>query len=347
MRFILRLRAVLILAALVACDCSPTASTPTPTASATTTAPESPQATTSAATAPTTTLAATPTGTPVSLPTQALLSAPSRDVVWTLVGGARLFLSIDRGATWSERGLPAGAQSGEIAFANDRDGVILGAAPRITPCPQQQPTLWSTRDGGATWAKVSPRGIADEGCKTGPAMIDAQRAFLGASGGASAPAIYRTTDGGATWAAATLPDPPGFASQPGAADLRTGVVRTFANVAVVQVTGQTNARQFDYVYRSTDAGVAWSYVGSPPRNLPVAFVTASRWLQIIVPEESSETTDAGATWHALVTDYGQTAPVAPQVVFGDAEVGYASVRGSIQRTTDGGVHWTRVGTPGT
>jgi len=344
MRFVLRLCAVLMLAALVACACSPTASAPTPTAS---TAPASPQATTAATTTPTMTPAATPTGTPVPFPTQALLSAPSRDVVWTLVGGTRLFLSIDRGATWSERGLPAGAQSGEIAFANDRDGVILSAAPGNTPCPQQQPALWSTRDGGATWAKLSPRGIADEGCKTGPTMIDAQRAYLGASGGASAPAIYRTTDGGATWAAATLPDPPGFASQPGAGGLRTGVVRIFANVAVVQVTGQTNARQFDYIYRSNDAGVTWSYVGSPPRSLPVAFVTASRWLQIIVPAESSETTDAGATWHAFVTDYGQAAPVAPQVVFGDAEVGYASVRGSIQRTTDGGVHWTGVGTPGT
>lgn len=344
MRLVLRLCAVLILAALVACACSPTASAPTPTAS---TAPASPQASTTATTTPTTTPAPTPTGTPVPFPTQALLSAPSRDVLWTLVGGTRLFLSIDRGATWSERGLPAGAQFGEIAFANERDGVMLGAAPGGTPCPQQQPTLWSTRDGGATWAKLNPRGIADEGCKTGPAMIDAQRAFLGASGGASAPAIYRTTDGGATWAAATLPDPPGFASQPGAGGLRTGVVRIFANIAVVQVTGQTNARQFDYIYRSTDAGVTWSYVGSPPRNLPVAFVTATRWLQIIVPAESSETTDAGATWHAFVTDYGQAAPVAPQVVFGDAEVGYASVRGSIQWTTDGGVHWTAMRTPGT
>jgi photosystem II stability/assembly factor-like uncharacterized protein len=74
------------------------------------------------------------------------------------------------------------------------------------------PTPWSTRDGGATWAKLSPRGIADEGCKTGPAMIDAQRAFLGASGAASASAIYRTIDGGAIWAAATLPDPPATAT---------------------------------------------------------------------------------------------------------------------------------------
>jgi photosystem II stability/assembly factor-like uncharacterized protein len=344
MMIIVRLPAVLMLAVVVGSACSPATSTPTPTASAPTTATRSPEVTTPATTA---TPAATVTGTPVPLPTQALLSAPSRDVVWTLVGGTRLFLSIDRGTTWSERQLPVGGQFGEIAFANDRDGLLLSAAPANTPCPPQQPTLWSTRDGGATWTKLSPRGIADDGCKTGPAMIDAPRAFLGASGGASAPAIYRTADGSATWAAATLPDAPGFASQPGASGLRTGVVRAFASVALLQVTGQTNARQFDYLYRSTDTGITWSHVGSPPRNLPVAFVTASRWLQIIVPAESFETTDAGATWHAFVTDYGQAAPVGPQVVFGDADVGYASVRGSIQRTTDGGVHWMGVRTPGT
>lgn len=54
-----------------------------------------------------------------------------------------------------------------------------------------------------------------------------------------------------------------------------------------------------------------------------------------------------ATWHAFVTNYGRTAPVAPQVVFGDAEVGYASARGSIQGTSDAGVHWMGVRTPGT
>ncbi len=37
----------------------------------------------------------------------------------------------------------------------------------------------------------------------------------------------------------------------------------------------------------------------------------------------------------------------PFVVFGDAEVGYATVRGSIQRTVDGGAHWERIDTPGT
>jgi len=47
------------------------------------------------------------------------------------------------------------------------------------------------------------------------------------------------------------------------------------------------------------------------------------------------------------TDYSQAAPIAPQIVFGDAMVGYATVRGEIQRTTDGGAHWTKIKTPGT
>jgi len=43
----------------------------------------------------------------------------------------------------------------------------------------------------------------------------------------------------------------------------------------------------------------------------------------------------------------QAAPVAPQTTFGDSLVGYATVRGSIQRTVDGGAHWVMIKTPGT
>jgi photosystem II stability/assembly factor-like uncharacterized protein len=79
----------------------------------------------------------------------------------------------------------------------------------------------------------------------------------------------------------------------------------------------------------------------------VTFVSASRWLELIVPGESVETTDAGRTWRAYPSDYSQAAPVAPQIVFGYSLVGYATVRGSIQHTIDGGVHWTSINTPGT
>ena len=76
-----------------------------------------------------------------------------------------------------------------------------------------------------------------------------------------------------------------------------------------------------------------------------AFVSELRWLQI-APGAFRETTDGGATWRALSSDYSQAAGVAPTVVFADALVGYATVRGAIQRTVDGGSRWTVVETPG-
>lgn len=74
-------------------------------------------------------------------------------------------------------------------------------------------------------------------------------------------------------------------------------------------------------------------------------VTATRWL--VYGQPWQESTDAGRSWHPFASDYVTAAPVAPTVVFADARVGYATVRGDLQRTEDGGVHWTRLHTPGT
>jgi photosystem II stability/assembly factor-like uncharacterized protein len=79
----------------------------------------------------------------------------------------------------------------------------------------------------------------------------------------------------------------------------------------------------------------------------VVFVTSSRWLKLIDPERSIETTDAGATWHRYSSDFSQAAPVATFFVFADSRVGYGTVRGGITRTADGGLHWTPLETPGT
>src|SRR5438309_7356685 len=103
-----------------------------------------------------------------------------------------------------------------------------------------------------------------------------------------------------------------------------------------------------YIYRSIDGAASWSFVTTaPPSDGFVIFVTVTRWITISAPGDSKETTDGGITWHAFATDYSQGAPIAPDIVFGDAQGGYATVRGAIQRTTDGGAHWTTIKTPGT
>ncbi|HXC77602.1 MAG TPA: hypothetical protein VNU19_11170, partial [Candidatus Acidoferrum sp.] len=106
---------------------------------------------------------------------------------------------------------------------------------------------------------------------------------------------------------------------------------------------------FQDVYRSTDGGATWAFGTAPPPYGQIAFVTASRWIQLLPPGSARETTNAGASWHQYPSDYSQAAPIAPQVVFADSKVGYATARGSIARTLDGGLHWnwTAVKSPGT
>lgn len=162
---------------------------------------------------------------------------------------------------------------------------------------------------------------------------DAQRGWLATGDTVSAPKIWRTTDGGLDWTAASLGDfrltPP---SEPA---LRVASLKSFGNIVLAFIP--------PYVYGSIDGGVSWAYItAARGASHSIGFVTSSRWVELISPDQSSETTDGGQTWHSLNTDYSQAAPIAPQVVFGDGNVGYATVRGAIQRTADGGVHWEMI-----
>jgi photosystem II stability/assembly factor-like uncharacterized protein len=288
-----------------------------------------------------------PTSTPIALPTTAQFSAPSSYVVWALVANTVLFRSTDRGGTWQRRPLPPSADVqgvSELSFLDDRQGWLLQSGSAATQCEVQTTTIWHTSDAGSTWQRVDARGIADSQCKDHLSFVDPTHGFLDAGDPNHAPLIYRTADAGRTWIASrALPDPPGFTTGTAGHVLEPGRVDALGSTLLVTAQGPDSE---SYVFRSTDAGVTWTYAATlPDAGGSVAFVTATRWVQL--GTSSNETLDAGRTWHPYPSDYSQAAPIGPDVVFGDPQVGYATVRGSLQRTLDGGLHWSLLGTPGT
>lgn len=324
---------------------------PTTTVSSTPSATPAPSTPVSSAATSTPLATATPTAAAspgvlappaIAYPIPVQLTASSGGVVWVLVGGRWLYRSTDGGATWTQRGLP-GTGTYEQSFVSDREGFVI-AVGIPEPCASLNGGMWHTTDGGATYESFTATGLQGiQGCPAGLAFADARAGWIGASFNFGRYGIARTSDGGHTWLPAVGLEPP--ANTTLAAPF--GVVRAFGSTLLVQ-TGRNasqSAQPSGLVFRSLDVGASWNYLLSGPDQL--SFVTATRWISLGGPGQSQESTDAGATWHPFTTDYSQAAPVAPVVLFVDAQTGYASnSRGAIQRTIDGGLHWSPVRSPG-
>ncbi len=287
---------------------------------------------------------------PIPMPSTAELSAPSANVIWALVDYQYLYRSTDRGATWEQRPVPAAFQyfPPDISFVSDTEGWFGISGEPAGDCTAESITIWHTADAGVTWQALGSNGIANAQCKFGLSFVDPNHGFLSAWDPNHAPLIYRTTDGGQKWTASrNLSDPPGFKTTCECIALQAGLVRAFGSTLLVPVWQQSGPGP-QYVFRSTDGGGTWTYLASAkdPNN-NVDFVTVSRWLELIGPGQSVETTNAGVSWHFYKSDYSQAAPIAADLVFADSLVGYATVRGGIARTVDGGLHWIAIKTPGT
>ena len=341
------MRRYLVIAAVLIVGCTPVVSglTPSPVIASPTQTPVLPTPSPSVV---------TPTGIPY--PSVSAISAPSASVVWVVTDDARLFRSSDQGNNWEERTMlahpPIGR--GSISFANDQDGWFLNGFPPGTQCQQQGFELWHTTDGAATWgllAQGTPPGPGANGisfgqCKGAPSFADSLHGVLPAMDTTTPPTIYRTDDGGQSWTGQRIPDPPGFTTSGGGNALQPGRASWFGSTILFDALTYVDAKTNRHVFRSNDAGKTWAQVrivADAPQQ--VVFVTPVRWLRFSRPV--LETIDQGLTWHAYATNYQQGAtPVSPNVVFASGSVGYAAVRLGLQRTVDGGEHWTALRMPG-
>jgi photosystem II stability/assembly factor-like uncharacterized protein len=296
------------------------------------------------------------TPTPIPFPSVSAISAPSADVVWVVTDDLRLFRSADQGDSWEERAMPAHPPTGRdsVSFANDEEGWFLNGFVPGTQCQQQAFELWHTTDGAASWtllARVEPGpgaiGISFGQCKGAVSFTDPLRGVLPAMDTTTPPTMYRTSDGGQSWTGQRIPDPPGFTTSGGGNALQPGRASWFGSTLLFDALTYVEGKPNRHVFRSNDSGKTWAQVRIvADATQPIVFVTPVRWLRFSGPP-ALETIDQGLTWHAYQTDYQQgAAPVPPNVVFASPSVGYAAVRFSLQRTVDGGEHWTALRMPG-
>src|SRR2546421_1918537 len=121
-----------------------------------------------------------PSPTPIYLPTDVQLSAPSRDVVWTLVASSVLYLSTDRGQTWQQRSLPqiSGGGPVQISFVDADQGWLSMPDIPGDQCITGGLTLWHTADGAKTWQRRPTSGIGARQCKQVLSFVDATHGFI-------------------------------------------------------------------------------------------------------------------------------------------------------------------------
>jgi photosystem II stability/assembly factor-like uncharacterized protein len=209
------------------------------------------------------------------------------------------------------------------------------------------PFIWHTVDGGVTWQQLPTQGIGASQCPNGIWFVDARHGFVSAWDPNHQPTVYRTSDGGDSWAATTLQDPAYFKSQPGGFTLEVDWIRPFGSTLYLEAFGRQNDPNLppenQFVLKSTDGGASWSLVTKVPSRA-VVMVTESRWLDYTSPGQAMESVNGGQQFHPYASDFDLTAT---QLVFADANVGYAVGPGSVQQTTNGGAHWVRLATPGT
>jgi photosystem II stability/assembly factor-like uncharacterized protein len=265
-------------------------------------------------------------------------------------GSARLVISADNGRSFTAIGpaTAAGTAADDVYFRNRLDGWFMAFNTSTTA-----DTLYRTTDGGRSWRSSSAAGHdLAAGSQDSVQFVSATRGWLlsvQATGPSESLAV--TADGGTTWRdVASLHPSNGEGLLP-----ELGLVRFTSSV-----TGWLGGGQYSQaLYRTSDAGRSWQRVALRAPAGSVYGLPADFGGTLVEPVAAGaglalyRSTDGGARWSMMSVLPGVYAnpgcSVGPgSVSLPTAQAGWvATVRGNrtvVYRSTDGGLHWTKLGT---
>jgi photosystem II stability/assembly factor-like uncharacterized protein len=245
-------------------------------------------------------------------------------------GFAGVFHTTDGGQTWTRTaridvnqvfsyGMLGGSLQGSLTFRDSSTGWFVGGTYSGTNIPVVEPHLYISHDGGTTWAvqKLPTQvGIAMDSTNTGVSLPE----FFNQKDGVLVVTVMASTPTG--------PD----------------------------IAHPAPSVQGLYFYSTADGGDHWSgpHAISMPGGIgflrSLVLIDQSRWV-VLSDTEVVQTTDAGQHWqrlawslpadeHILTIEFQTASTAWAEVVVASAHPTLA-----IDRTTDGGAHWTKLGVP--
>ncbi len=265
-----------------------------------------------------------------------------------VIGDDNFLHSVNGGASWSARALPAGVAGDEIS------------CPSAAECLAASTSLGAiavTTTSGASWHESTIAGAtAVEAVSCGTSSDCEAVGSQGVNG--SEPGIWRTTTAGKSWAAQHVPAlSDGFHAAYGPSVNFDAISCEGADDCLSGGTAQTRFISF-YVFtflaRTTNAGAAWKqqHVATAVSALAAVSCASGADCEVVGSHPTGVaigTTRSGAAWTVqaeTIPEVGgnyeavSCASTKACVAVGSRDTGPTSGIGVIARTTDGGVKWT-------